>query len=388
VALDDEAVELPFLYQLPNALVNAPLGRIAERNVTALTLLLPLALAAIVDVPAGAPLGDAIARARPGDVVRLGPGIHSGSLGKIAGLRVEGAGIDLTRVVAPEGQDGAIVTGRVELAGLSLEAGAARMALGVVEGAAILDGVALHGGSMGAFVQDGKLSGSDVRLSGGFGLLLKSGEATLRDAQVLPARVAHAGVAVLRGRLALTRCSVTGPFAEAAVTVSGGSATLEDVVIREPGPTGIAVTRGEVDGRDVEVAGAREVPTRGVRGLDAILGDCVQLRKGTLRLASSGLVRCGGTAVTASGGSLRLDGVDLTGGAAGGLILLDGARADLRGNWVTGRGPALVAMGGSQVEATFNRWRTDPALWVDCGSGARVRMGFGEHVKEPCRSAP
>jgi hypothetical protein len=355
--------------------------------VTALTLLLPLALAAIVDVPAGAPLADAIARARPGDVVRLGPGLHAGSLGKIAGLRIEGAGADLTRVVAPEGQDGADVTGRVELAGLSIEAGDARIALKIVEGEAILERVSLRGASMGAFVQEGKLTGRDVRLAGGFGLLLKSGEVALRDAQVLPAGVAHAGVAVLRGRLALARCTVTGPFAEAAVTVSGGTATLEDVVIREPGPTGIAVTQGEVTGADVEVAGAREIPTRGVRGLDAILGDCVQLRKATLRLASSGLVRCGGTAVTASGGSLRLDGVDLTGGAAGGLILLDGARADLRGNWVTGRGPALVATGGSQVEATLNRWRTDPALWVDCGSGARVRLGFGEHVKEPCKGA-
>jgi hypothetical protein len=354
--------------------------------VTLPPLVIAVALAATLDVPAGAPLDAAIVRARPGDVVRLGPGVHAGSLGKIAGLRIEGAGPDATRVVAPEGKDGAIVTGRVELSGLSLEAGAARAGLMVVGGEAFLDGVALSGGAMGAFVEDGRLTGRDVRLSGNFGLLVRSGEVVLRDGLVLAAAGAHAGIALLRGRLTLSRSTVTGPFVEAAVTVSGGATVLEEVVVRDPGPTGIAVTRGELEGRDVEVAGARELPTQGVRGLDAVMGDCVQLRRGAVRLASSGLIRCGGAAVSASGGSLRLDGVDLEGGAAGGLVLLDGVQADLRGNWVTGRGPALVAAGNTQVEATFNRWRTDPAMWVECGAGARVRLGFGEHVAQPCAS--
>ena len=46
---------------------------------TAFSTLLPLALAAVIDVPAGAPLGEALARAHPGDVVRLGPGVHAGA---------------------------------------------------------------------------------------------------------------------------------------------------------------------------------------------------------------------------------------------------------------------------------------------------------------------
>jgi hypothetical protein len=189
---------------------------------------------------------------------------------------------------------------------------------------------------------------------------------------------------MLRGRLELSRFDVTGPFGEAAVTISGGAAILHDLVIRDPGPTGLFVTRGEVTGRDLEVAGARELPSREVRRLDGILGDCVQILRGTVRLASSSLSRCGGAALSASGGELRLDGVDAQGGSAGGLVLLDGARAALGGNWITGRGPGLVAAGGSQVEATFNRWRTDPVFWVECGTGARVRLGFGEHASEPC----
>lgn len=351
---------------------------------TSVSALLSLAIAATLDVPAGAPLAEALARAHAGDVVRLGAGVHAGSLGRISGLRVVGAGADSTRVVAPEGQDGAIVTGRVELEGLTLEAGDARSALKVLGGEAILEGVALRGAAVGAFLDGGRIVGRDVTLAGGYGLLQRDGEVTLRDGRVLPAGVPRAGVALLRGRLALTRFTVTGPFAEAALTVSGGLASVVDLVIRDPGPTGIAVTRGEVKGRDVEVAGARELSSRELPGLEGILGDCVQVLRGSLELASSGLTRCGGAALSASAGTIRLDGVDAQGGTAGGLVLLDATRADLRGNWVTGRGPALVAAGGSQVDATFNRWRTDPALWVECGTGARVRLGFGEHVAEPC----
>jgi hypothetical protein len=354
--------------------------------VTLLTPLLALAISAVLDVPAGASLAEALARARPGDVVRLGPGLHAGSLGRISDLRIEGAGADSTRVVASEGQDGAVVTGRVELAGLTIEAGDARSGLKVIDGHALLDGVALSGNAVAAFLDGGRIDGHDVALAGGYGLLVRSGEVRLHGGIVRGGGPRRAGVALLRGRLELSRFSLTGPFGEAAVSVSGGVAVLEDLVVRDPGPTGISVTRSEVTGRDVEISGARELPLEGARGLDGVLGDCVQLIRGTLRLASSGLARCGGAAVSASGGELRLDGVDAQGGSAGGLVLLDGARADLRGNWVTGRGPGLVAAGGSQVDATFNRWRTDPVFWVECGTGARVRLGFGERAAEPCKT--
>jgi hypothetical protein len=355
--------------------------------VTSITALLPLALAATLDVPAGAPLGEAMARAAPGDVVRLGAGTHSGSLGRVSGLRIVGAGADSTRVVAPEGQDGAVVTGRVELEGLSVEAGPARSALKVLGGEAILEDVALRGGAVGAFVDGGRLAAHRVTLAGDYGLLQRDGDVSLRGATVLRGGAARAGVALLRGRLELTRATVTGPFGEAALTLSGGKATATDVVIRDPGPAGVAVTRGELEGWDVEVSGARELPLRDLPAMEGVLGDCVQVMRGTLTLSWSGLTRCGGAALSSSGGTVRLDGVDAQGGSAGGLVLLDATRADLRGNWVTGKGPALVAAGGTQVEATFNRWRADPALWVECGAGARVRLGFGEHVKEPCANS-
>jgi hypothetical protein len=44
----------------------------------------------------------------------------------------------------------------------------------------------------------------------------------------------------------------------------------------------------------------------------------------------------------------------------------------------------VVAASGAQVTARMDRWLTDPVLWVECGSGARVRVGAGEEEAEPC----
>lgn len=343
-----------------------------------LTLLLPALLAATVDVPAGADLAAALAGARPGDLVRLGPGLHAGSLGRARGtLRIEGAGAGVTTVRAPEGEDGLVVEagGSVTLAGLTLHAGERRAALKVLGGDARVDGVALTGGAVGAFVEGGRLAARDVDLSGGYGLLVRGGEAALTLGRV---RGSAAGVAQLAGRVELTRAAVTGPAREAGVTISGGSASLDDVVIRSPGPSGLSVLgSARVEARSLDVSGASEQ--------DGVLGDCVQVRRGTLRLEAGVLTRCGGAALETLGGDLRLRGVDATGGAAGCLVFLDRAKAELDGNRCTRRGPAVVSAGGAQVSATMNRWLADPVLWVECGSGARVHLGVGESVPEPCR---
>lgn len=341
-------------------------------------LLLHCLLAATVDVAAGEDLPAALAAARPGDVIRLGPGEHRGSLGRLEGpLRIVGAGVGVTWVLPPEGEDGLVATGGpISLSGLGIRAEGPRAALKVLGGEVSAEEVSLAGGAVGAFVDGGRLTGRELDLSGGYGLLLRGGQVRLTAVR---ARGIHAGVAQLGGRVELRRLAVTGPSTEAGVTVSGGEALLEEVVLRAPGPSGLSVQgRAQVEARSLDVSGATEAE-------GGILGDCIQLRRGALQLTAASLTRCGGAAVEALGGTQDLRAVDATGGTAGCLIFLQGASARLEGNRCLGRGPAVVSAGGAQVSAAMSRWRTDPVLWVECGSGARVKLGPGETVKEPCR---
>lgn len=338
---------------------------------TALSLLLA---ASTLDVPAGGDLAGALSRARPGDTVRLGPGEHRGGLGRLSGLAVAGAGAGTTTVVAPEGEDGAVVVGEVSLAGLSLRAGPERCGLKVLGGRARVEDVSLSGGACGAFVDEGGLEGRGVDLAGGYGLLVPRGAVALDGGS---ARGRDAGVGVLAGEVSLRRFAVVGPSGEAGITVAGGTVTLEGVVVRSPGPTGIAVSLGgRLDGVEVTVAGATEE--------GGLLGSCVQAIRGPVRLHGATLLGCAGAAVEASGATIALSGVDASGGSAGCLVLLNGARADLEGNLCAGRGPGLVAAGGATAQARANRWWTDPVFLVDCASGARVALGRGETAREPC----
>ena len=338
---------------------------------------LAFVLGATIEVAAGDDLAAAAARARPGDVLRLSAGLHRGAPGRLSGVAVEGAGAGVTVVRAPEGEDGLVATGEVSLRGLSIHAGPGRSALKVLGGAVRAEDVALHGGSCGAFVDGGAISGRGVDLGGEYGLLVRRGRASIEGGS---ARGTGAGVAVVFGELILRRFAIVGPAREGGLSVAGGSATLEAVTLRAPGPSGITVSGGgRVDGIAVTVAGASES--------SGFLGDCAQVIRGSLTLSGSTLVRCAGAAVEASAGETALLGVDATGGAAGCLVFVNGARARLEGNVCAGRGPGLVLSGGAQATAIANRWWTDPALWVECGSGSRVRLGRGETLAEPCAAA-
>jgi hypothetical protein len=341
------------------------------------TLALSAALAASAEVPPGGDLAAAVARARPGDTIRLAPGEHRGSLGRLSRVTVVGAGAGATTIVAREGEDGAVATGEVVLAGLSLRAGAGRCALKVIGGAARLDDVALDGGSCGAYLDGGTLDGRGVDLAGDYGLLVRAGEAALDGGS---ARGRDAGVGTVGGAVSLRRFAIVGPGREAGLSVGGGSARLEGVVVRAPGPSGIVVAAGaRLDAVEVTVAGATEA--------EGFLGACVQVIRGTVRIHGGSLVGCAGAAVEASGGSVALSGVDASGGSAGCIVLVNGASADLAGNLCAGRGPGLVAASGARARARFNRWWTDPVFWVDCGADARVELGRGETAHQPCAAS-
>jgi hypothetical protein len=190
----------------------------------------------------------------------------------------------------------------------------------------------------------------------------------------------HAGVALLRGELDLARAAVTGPSSEAAVTISGGNARLAESVYRSGGPSGLAIQGGVVTASDLTISGPREQQGLG--------GDCLLLLRATLTLRASELTGCGGAAIEASRSELLLEGVDAGGGAAGGFIFTDRTRAELRATLVTGHGPGLVAMQGAQVVTWQARYWTDPELWVDCGSGARVEALDANGARQPCAPAP
>jgi hypothetical protein len=340
---------------------------------------LAIVLGAEIDVPAGAPLAPALAGARPGDVVRLGPGVHPGSLGRAAGLRVQGAGAGITVIAAPEGEDGAVAIGALQLSGLTLRAGPQRCALKVLGGEARLEDVALVGGACGAYLDRGRLSGRGVTLEGGYGLLAHGGDVALEEGS---ARGESAGIGVLGGTVTLRRFAVTGPSREAGISVAGGAASLEAVVVRSPGPAGISVSGGgRVEGVEVTIAGA-------VEGRGGVLGDCAQVIQGALRLEGATLARCAGAALESSRGEVRLDGVDASGGAAGCLVLVNDSAAELSGNLCVGRGPGLVVASRARARLVANRWWTDPVLWADCGAGVRVEVGRGEKLKTPCVTAP
>ena len=336
-------------------------------------LLLALLAGAELLVPAGAPLADALARAAPGDTVRLGPGEHRGTLGRLAGLTVSGAGPGVTVVLAPPGEDGAVTAGDVTLRGLSLVAGPAHTGLRALSGAVTLDRVVLVGGSTGLFVDEATVTGRELWLEGGYGLLQRAGAVSLTG---LAARGARAGVALLHGELALARGSVTGPSAEAAITIAGGTARLAELVLRDGGPSGLSVSGGTVVARDLTISGPREA--------GGIGGDCLLVMRGVVTLSASELAGCGGAAIEAARAVLVLDGVDAVGGAAGGFVFTDGTRAELRATLVTGRGPGLVAMQGARVRSWQARYWTDPALWIDCGSGARVEALDAHGARQPC----
>jgi hypothetical protein len=335
--------------------------------------LLALLAGAELLVPAGAPLAEALARAAPGDTIRLEAGVHHGALGRLAGVTVAGAGAGVTFVLAPPGEDGAVIDGDATVRGLSLVAGPARAGLKAQSGTVTLDGVALVGGAIGLFVDGAQVTGRDLWLEGGYGLLQRTGTVTLTG---VTARGVRAGVALLGGEMELTRAAVTGPSTEAAVTIGGGTARLAELVLRDGGPSGLSVSGGSVVARDLTISGAREIGGVG--------GDCLLVMRATVTLSSSELVGCGGAAVEAARAELAFEGVDAGGGSAGGFVFTDQTRAELRATLVTGRGPGLVAMQGARVRGWQARHWTDPALWVDCGSGARVEMLDAHGARQPC----
>jgi hypothetical protein len=340
--------------------------------------LVVIAAAAVLRVDAGQPLAAALQAARRGDVVELGPGVHHGTIRAAPGVTVCGAGEGVTVVEAPEGEPAAAAGGALALSGLTLLAGRAQCGLEVRAGGAVeVRDAALSGGACGASVAGGRLDAERTDLRGGRQALRVEGGAAALAGGTL--RGAAAGLAVRGGSAAVEDAVVSGPAAEAAVSVSGGEAALTGVVIASPGAVGIAVSGGRLRATGVTVGGAsqRDGPAA-----------CVEAIGGELTILGSELVRCGGTGLAASAASVRMAGVDVHGGASGCVAVVDGGRADLEGVRCTGRGPGLYLAGGAVAQLEMNQWQVDPKLVVECGTGSRAQLLYGEEEREPCKALP
>ncbi|MCM2334257.1 MAG: hypothetical protein NDI82_09955, partial [Anaeromyxobacteraceae bacterium] len=66
------------------------------------------------------------------------------------------------------------------------------------------------------------------------------------------------------------------------------------------------------------------------------------------------------------------------------LVFTDQSEAHLDATLCTRRGPGLVVMQGSTVRAFGARFWTEPAIWADCGSGARVELLDDPGGRQPC----
>jgi hypothetical protein len=339
---------------------------------------LALAAAATLEVAPGESLSAALARAKPGDEVRLAAGTFAGSLGRQKRLRVVGVDPAETIIEAPEGEDGLVAEESVELAHLTLVGAAGKAGLKVLAGEAKLEDVVLHGGSTGAFVgRDARLTARQTSFSGGlYGLLVDKGSASVASGQ---ARGGRAGVAMNTGTVELSRFEIAGPSKDAALSVGSGKATLHDVVMMQPGPSGISVSfGGELVGDGVVIAGVLA---------ENDMGDCVQALKAKVTLSDALLEKCLGAALSSSGGEIRLDGVDAVGGSAGCLVLLDGSKAALQGVRCAGHGPGLVAMSGTRALLRMNRWLAGEMLFVECAT-SEVKLLYGEEERAPCQPPP
>lgn len=342
-----------------------------------LASVLALAAAATLEVGPGESLAAAVARAKPGDELKLHAGTFAGTLGRLKGLRIVGVDPGQTIVEAAEGEDGLVAEDSVELAHLTLVGAAGKAGLKVLGGETKLDDVILHGGSSGAFVGRGaRLTARNTSFSGGlYGLLLDKGSATVASGQ---ARGGRAGVAMNDGTVELSRFEIAGPSKDAALSVGSGRATLHDVVMMQPGPSGISVSYGgEVVGDGVVIAGIEA---------ENDMGDCVQALKAKVTLSDALLRKCLGAAVSSSGGEIRLDGVDAAGGSAGCLVLLDGSKGALQGVRCAGHGPGLVAMGGTRALLRMNRWLAGEMLFVECAN-SEVKLLYGEEERPPCQGS-
>ena len=152
------------------------------------------AAATLVSPSGGATITQALANAKPGDLIRLAPGVYREQLVLRDQVSVAAWGGDV-EIQAPAGMKGALIqaTGvRARLSGLRLDASAARLALSVRDGDIALEDLDVTGGTEAAIEFSGKahvtLAASRLRSQGAGMVIRDSAEVRIERTVFTPLR--------------------------------------------------------------------------------------------------------------------------------------------------------------------------------------------------------
>jgi len=294
------------------------------------------------------------------------------------GLSAAGAAVRLTRTrfegpfsFAVHLEGGSLAVKDIEIVGANRGVACVEGCRGRLDGSRIADlsgaGLVVGAGSQ-LEARDNLISGCEQCIVGNVGAVL-----VLEDN--VTTGCALTGIASVGARLVATHHVHAGPARVAAVHVLGGTATLREGVILDPGSIGVAQRQGSLRIAGTVIRGA-------VSDSDGGLGDGVySYDADELRLDTPFLEANHGTGLTVQSGqatALAL-GLEAHGNRLAGVLAQWKARLHATGLHASGAGAGIVVLEGSQVEIAFGRLGVLGAR-TSCVDGTRLML---EQVDPP-----
>lgn len=214
--------------------------------------------------------------------------------------------------------------------------------------------------------------------------------ASLRVRGGLIARCARAAIALTESHLEARDLVIEGPSRDGALVLVGGDASLSDVLVHQPGPTGVLARLARIRFDEVSVLGAR-TDAAGDFGNALFAFDA--------QLSGRGLFArgCNGPAIEVQLGRGRLADVEVEQNPVASLALEHSAQLDLDGLIASdrdGAGVACIERGSSTLRAPWLRGFPAGPWLVDCSCDVRALppdprlVKCGTAVQAPDAGAP